>query len=320
MNLLEGVAVVRPGDSFEHWHQVTCRNFSLTQSNWLADREFSARVSLREFGPLCFSEIWSSTTADDLIRVTRNPCEIRRDPRDYFMLWLGLGGETAVAQSGRDALLRQGDLIFYDQAQPFTLAFGRLAHAAMITVPRPLLVSRMPAAAQLTACRVSSQTRLGAFAGSILRQLFCLDAGVDDELAPRLGAAALDLLTTALEAELTGRGGPAQFQDRRLAEVKRFILANLHDSELDLKTIASRQNIAPRTLNRLFAREATTPIRWLWRQRLAGAYRALADRRIDRVTDAALSFGFSDMAHFSRAFKAAFRQSPQAVRRGRCQK
>jgi AraC-like DNA-binding protein len=77
--------------------------------------------------------------------------------------------------------------------------------------------------------------------------------------------------------------------------------------------IAAAQHVAPRTLNRLFAREGTTPIRWLWQQRLAGAYQALAERRFKHVTDVALSFGFSDVSHFSRAFKAAFGRSPHQV-------
>ena len=74
--------------------------------------------------------------------------------------------------------------------------------------------------------------------------------------------------------------------------------------------------MATRTLCRLFAREATTPIRWLWQQRLTAAYKALAEGRTNRVTDAAFSFGFRDVAHFSRAFKATFGQSPETVRRG----
>jgi transcriptional regulator GlxA family with amidase domain len=71
-------------------------------------------------------------------------------------------------------------------------------------------------------------------------------------------------------------------------------LAHLHDPELDLVTIARRKNMAARTLNRLFAQEGTTPIRWLWGQRLAAAYQALADKRLGRVTDAAFNFGFSE--------------------------
>ena len=73
--------------------------------------------------------------------------------------------------------------------------------------------------------------------------------------------------------------------------------------------------MAPRTLNRLFAAESTTPIRWLWRQRLAASYKALAEGHVRQVIDAAFSCGFSDPSHFSRAFKAEFGLSPHEVAR-----
>jgi len=316
MTVVKGASVVEPGDGFERWHQVTCRSFSLTESNRIPDSHFCARVLLRQFGPLAFSEIWSSTLADSLIRITRSSHDIRKDPRDYFMLWLALGGRTAFAQGGREAQIGPGDLMLHDQTQPFSLKFGRQSHAVMITIPRPLLVSRMPAAAQLTAYKVAAKTKFGGLAGSVVQHLVCLEDSANPEVVARVGASAMDLVLTAIESELTGHTGPVPLQDRRLARVKRYMLANLHDPELDLETIAERLSVATRTLNRLFAREGTTPIRWLWRQRLTAAYKALAERRINRVTDAAFSFGFSDVAHFSRAFKSVFGLSPEVVRGG----
>ena len=316
MELFNGVTVVNPGDSFERWHQATCRNFSLTKSSRPAGGNFNARVSLRDFGRLALSEIFSSTSADTPIRVTRSAADIRRDPRDYFMLWLALGGTTSFVQGGRLAKISAGDLMLHDQTQPFALEFGQRSHALMITIPRQFLVSRLPSAGQLTARRVSAGTRLGAFAGSIVRQLIALDGASSGELVDRMSTSAMDLVLAALERELTL---PLTFQDRRLADVKRYILANFVDTDLDLEAIASNQNVSVRTLNRLFAREGTTPIRWLWQQRLNAAYLALVERRTNRVTDAAFNFGFSDAAHFSRAFRAAFGQSPELVRRGRTQ-
>ena len=224
------------------------------------------------------------------------------------MLWLALGGRTSFAQGGRVAKISAGDLMLHDQTQPFALEFGQHSHALMITIPRQFLASRLPSAGQLTARRVSAGTRLGAFAGSIVRQLIALDGASSGELVDRMSTSAMDLVLAALERELTL---PLSFQDRRLADVKRYILANLDDTDLDLDTIAANQNVSIRTLNRLFAREGTTPIRWLWQQRLNAAYLALVERRTNRVTDAAFDFGFSDTAHFSRAFRAAFGQSPR---------
>ena len=301
---------VQPGDSFDRWHHVTCREFSLTECRRLADRAFEASIAIHYFGPLVINDIWSRTADADRIRVMRSPGDIRRDTRDYFMLWLTLSGEVSFAQNGRDAQMRRGDLMLHDQSQPFALEFAPQAHAIMVSIPRPLLVSRLPDAYRLTARRIGRESKVGALAGSFIRQLIRFD---DDAgpAAARLGAAALDIFATTLQAELTDdvpRRG-----DERLAKAKAYIIAHLDDPGLDLDAIATAQNMAPRTLNRLFAREGTTPIRWLWQQRLAGAYSALAERRFAHVTDVALSFGFSDVSHFSRAFKAAFGLSPHHV-------
>jgi transcriptional regulator GlxA family with amidase domain len=64
---------------------------------------------------------------------------------------------------------------------------------------------------------------------------------------------------------------------------------------------------------RLFASEGTTPMHWLWERRLREAHRLLSNQVVSRVKDAALAAGFSDMSHFSRAFRAAFGQSPLEV-------
>jgi AraC-like DNA-binding protein len=117
-----------------------------------------------------------------------------------------------------------------------------------------------------------------------------------------------------LETELDA-AEPCARQQRRFADVKRYILANLHDPDLDLARIVTAQDMAPRTLYRLFAGEGTTPMRWLWQQRLAASFRALAEGQFTQVTDVALSFGFSDVSHFSRAFKAAYGHSPRALMR-----
>ena len=135
------------------------------------------------------------------------------------------------------------------------------------------------------------------------------------EIIERVAASALDIVAAAIEAETLGEVLPPSGRHRLLGQVETYLLANLSDPQLDIETIANATNLTPRTLNRVFAAEGTTPMRWLWRQRLAASYRALAEGHIKTVTQAALSFGFSDLSHFSRAFKMAFGTSPNALKR-----
>lgn len=302
--------VVRPGDGFDHWHQVTCRDFSLTECRRVPDRFFRAQIAIQDFGALKVNTIWSKTSSGQQICVERSAADTRRDPRDYFMLWLALKGEIVFAQGGKVARLDDGDLTLHDQGQPFTLAFAENTHALMVSIPRPLLMSRLGDAPNLTARTIDHGSKLAAFAGTMLRQLADLDES-RDEIVERLGVSTLDVLATTLSAELTQ--SCAKHGDERLLKAKRYLLANMESNALSLESIAQAQNMSARTLNRLFALEGTTPMRWLWDQRLLASYRALTQGDARHVTDAAYRYGFSNLSHFSRAFKARFGCAPHTL-------
>ncbi|MGJ4925581.1 helix-turn-helix domain-containing protein [Bradyrhizobium sp. HKCCYLS2038] len=308
--------IVGTSRSFEHWHHATCHNYSKTDYRRASPGPFLGNITARSLGTLTVSML-SSVATDGRIQVLRNAAEIRRDPRDHFMLLLVYRGDVGFEQSGRTVRLGHGEMLIYDQARPFTIELGGENDQIIVSIPRPLLASRLPETERFTARPIPASSQLGTLTGSMIRQLIAFDHELDSEIASRVASSALDLLTATLQAELADPDAQAGCHDPRLARVKRFVAARLEDCDMTIESISAAQNLAPRTLHRLFAAEGTTPIRWLWQQRLSASYKALAEGRIRNVTDAALSFGFTDLSHFSRAFKKAFGHPPQAlVRRG----
>lgn len=312
---MKAITAVKPGDSFDHWHHVTCRQFSLTECSKAADRHFRARVTIKQLGPLALSSIWSATRDNEVIRVIRRPIDIRKDQRDCFMLWLMLEGTAGLQQEGRYASVKSGDMVLQDQSRPFELELGAVSHAAMVMIPRPLLTCRLPAAQGMAAKRIAASSRMGPITGAFLQQLFAIDESIEattgDATDRRLSASALDIISTMLQAE-AGQESVALLESR-LNKVKEYMLARMHDCELDIDTIARGTSMAPRTLHRLFAREATTPIQWLWEQRLAASYRMLSEAKVARITEVAMNCGFKDVSHFSRAFRGRFGMAPSSI-------
>ena len=125
------IASVNASDSFEHWHQVTCLNYSTTDCRVADDARFDGKIDVKSLGALLISDILACTPPDNPIRVTRRAQHIRKDARDDFMLWLTLEGTATLAQDDRAALMRPGDLVLHDQTRPFVLEFSdthRLHH------------------------------------------------------------------------------------------------------------------------------------------------------------------------------------------------
>jgi AraC-like DNA-binding protein len=318
---MQPYALVRPGDSFETWHHATCRNYSTTQSRGVPDQHFRASVRVRPFGPVAISEIASELRNGDQLEVTRSPADIRRDPRDDFLLWIARSGTTWIEQDGRTAVLAPGDLALHDQARPFSLTFASTSAAIMVVMPRACLTARVPGAERMVAQRIARDMPLARLSATLARQVARSPESLTDATADRLCDAALDIWSTLLDSSLDHAGEQRAARDtaatRRLREVKRYMLARLGDPDLDTVTIAHTHHVSTRTLIRMFAAEGVTPMRWLLAQRLRATHEALSNGSAQSVTDAALAFGFSDLSHFSRCFRAAYGQTAQAVLRRR---
>ena len=88
--------------------------------------------------------------------------------------------------------------------------------------------------------------------------------------------------------------------------------------DLSPAMIAQKHHISLRYLHLIFSEQGTTVGTWLRSRRLAKCRGELANLRNDRsVTEIAMNWGFSDVAHFSRSFRSAYGVSPLRFRRTR---
>lgn len=295
---------VLPDDTFERWHQVTCRNYSVTECRPVRDSAFSAEVKVRPFGELAISRISSQVGPDVDLKVTRGHREIRRDYRDDFLIWIGGTGTTILEQSGRCVQLHAGDLSLHDQATPFSLSFGQRSAATMIIVPRHLMLDRIAQAERYAAWHVPAQSPIARLAAATaLEATSCCDT-TPEAVGALLWNATLDIWSSAIQAFVpVASANTSANESNRLRVAQRYLRKRLHDPDLDLPTVAAALHMSSRTLLRLFSAQGTTPMHWLWQERLRCCYEALSRGQFSRVSDAAFTHGFRNLSHFSRAFK-----------------
>lgn len=309
MNLDYSTDTVEPAQRFEYWSDVVCSHF-IPAKSLVPDRtHFNARFSVRSLGSLTLAEMSSPRHFWE-----RDAQHLRSGPNEDFMLSLMVAGQGVLSQSGRRVVQRNGDIVLYDAARSFTFDLAPES-TLLVRIPRKQLLCRVPEAHNLTAMHIAEGHPIAKLLGSMIREAAVLELSGREGMQASLASSLLDMLSAALQIQVEGTDAARSSHGALFQKTRDYIIARLDDCGLDVEQIASAQNVSARTLARAFAEHGTTPIQWLWKQRLEASHRALLEGRVRQVTQAAFQYGFSDMSHFCRVFKKAYGVTPQTLLR-----
>jgi AraC-like DNA-binding protein len=102
----------------------------------------------------------------------------------------------------------------------------------------------------------------------------------------------------------------------RLKMIKDDVARHLTDARLSVHTVAARNNVSPRYVQRLFDEADSTFTEYVMEQRLERAHRLLSDPQLSDRTLTAIAFaaGFNDLSHFQRRFRRRYGATPSDVR------
>ncbi|MEV4521191.1 helix-turn-helix domain-containing protein [Micromonospora tulbaghiae] len=281
--------------------------------------DFVARAEFIDLGPMQL--IRHHYPSVDCVRTAKL---IQRSDPDYYMLALTLSGTSQADQAGQRARCRPGDLTFYDCSRPHELshhadpAGPEFARSIAALVPYDALPLPPRRLAPLFAGRMSGSEGVGGLVADFLIRITAHPEQYHAADAERLGAVGLDLIATLLGRNLVSEDEvPTEVRRRALqAQVRAYVRQHLGDASLDPGAIADAHHISVRSLHRLFEDEETTVAAYIRDERLARCRRDLADPALsDRsIQVIAARWGFRDKAHFSRVFRAAQGETPQAYR------
>nr|WP_237437709.1 helix-turn-helix domain-containing protein [Altericroceibacterium endophyticum] len=142
--------------------------------------------------------------------------------------------------------------------------------------------------------------------------------GRKGDLRP-IESALTELLVAALARTggAAGRGGAAGARARQFDRICRRIETQLGEPDLSLSSIAQDEGVSTRYLQHLFSRAGQTVSSYVKARRLDRARADLVSPLHAQLTISEIAFrwGFNQSAHFSRAFRARFEESPREVRK-----
>lgn len=245
---------------------------------------------------------------------------IRRSDPEAYRLIINRGRPSTVTHSGRQVTLSRGDMMLVDTSQPLR-GWNDAGSDQWVwaRIHRSLLPMPGADARALVGGRLGGTTGVG----GLLSRLICQAARDIETYRPadavRVSTAILDLLAALLahELDIDFSLGPALQQQTLMRRAQAFVEQHLPDPGLSPSSIAAAHHISTRTLHTLFREQGLTVSGWIRTRRLEQCRRDLADPRLaaQSVHAIAKRWGFTDAAHFSRTFKAAFGLGPQDYRK-----
>ncbi len=244
--------------------------------------------------------------------------ELRRQTSEDVFISLQVRGSCHAVQGDRSCELAPGGFAMFDTAQPYRLTHVGDAEtgewrALSFRVPRSRLLPLLRDPDTFTAVPHDSIAGgIAAVAASTMTGIW----NTVETLNPDGAHAAETALITLLAAVVAGHADSGQDNDALLrAAVHRYLSANLHRSDLTAPRVARHVGISVRKLHGLYEHTEETFAQTVRSLRLAACARELAADTGNRtLTDTATRWGFADLSHLNRTFRARYGCLPSEYR------
>jgi AraC-like DNA-binding protein len=279
----------RPG----FWADWVDRLFHGLKNDCYGDTDFDGRMSTLRAGDVVLTRLEANRH-----RVLRSGTQVRQSEVGYLKIVAPFVGCAGVEQKGREAWVTPDQWSIYDTTEPYAVANPVRVEHLIVMIPKDRLAERGLALDPLMARRLGGSGGVSRLALETMRSAYRELPGMSEAAASGVG----DAIT----------------QREALREcIKQHVGEHLADPSLTVDAIALALNCSRRQLYNAFAEEPDGVAGYILRRRLA-ACRAVFDDRAQAhrsITDVALSFGFQNMAHFSRVFRAHLGLPPSDYRR-----
>lgn len=303
---------LHPRDRFEYWHAMTCRAFVPYECKPVDRMSFAGELRGMPFAGLSLM-----TNSCSGVTTWRTARQATQASKETVYVYLQLDGEVTITQNGREAVVRNGDIALVDAIGSSSFTHSTDSKSMTLEVSRRDCEARLGRIGQWTARRIDGSQGAGALASNFVRLLPDQAALLSQAAQHHVAAQATDLVALALTESEGHKLVHSSGRLVSLLRLKAAVEAVLSNGSVTCEELAASAGISVRYANQLLDAEQTSLQRLLFSRRIAKCQAALADpaQAHRQISDIAYSWGFGDVSHFGRLFKATVGLTPRDFRK-----
>ena len=257
-----------------------------------------------------------------LARVAAAACAVRRRPQDIarlsdagYLVKFQVRGEASWMQRGVEVRLRPGDFVVCSVAEPYRLEFTGAYEMPVLALSAETMRRLTPDPDRFIGVRMGAEDADCGLLSSFVGQVASRMRQLSEPMIARVEANVLDLLGAVLSTR--GRAGRPS-AEQLIGQIKVYIARHVRNPRVGASMIAATFGMSTRQVHALFKTEPLSLGRYIRRLRVHECRRALEDGGCSgmSLTDLALEWGFYDLSHMTRGFRAEFGVTPGEVRAG----
>jgi AraC-like DNA-binding protein len=257
-----------------------------------------------------------------LARVSSNGAVVSRKNEEFqdpnfkrFSLMYVMEGDVVVSHHLGTSAMKTGEFTLLDNSQPRKMLVYDRVKLFLISVPSQVLQRYIPvpeAVLGQTLQALGSDKEDSLFM-PLIRLWEPLKQGHLRDFAPSISDRFLGSIARVYNGHFPTLGSTAV---RRVTEAKQWVESSLSNPELSVEAIAEGMGVSSRYLRGLF--HGTEKLsHYILRRRLEESASQLGDiaNQYSSITAIALRCGFNSPAHYSRAFRKHYGQTPRSYRK-----
>lgn len=313
MNLALSTDPLPPPERFPYWRDAMLNHFGL-QAQCEPHHELSFQASLTQYaiGQTILREMSG----------TPHSVERKRASADHrFIVQFQLKGWCEIRQGGEEIRLDPGQMVLYRNSLPIHIKRDGCFRNLLFSIAENRFLSSFPQWRHVPAMQIAAEVGTPAVFADMLHSLLRQAKKMDSASLEGVAESAINLLGAALQPLADNQPrDQSHLEMYHKSRIKKFIASNMHNPDIDVQTIAEAVGLSRRYIHQLFSNEPQHLMQWVLVQRLEHCRRELGSdhTRHRTISEIAFSWGFNDLAHFSKAFRKHFGIPPNEVHGKKC--